>query len=159
MLNLVALTLALTLGASTALADDKTAIGALYDRWDSAVQSSSVEQYTAVLDENVRLILPGAADIQGRDNYGAFLQNVLPVADYKLSLVGPIEIEVFGDIAITEYHKKVEMTLHEAQEVTEPGALNADISINKYIDVLRRQTDGSWRVYRHAWTPSEHKPS
>ena len=159
MWRLVALLLALTPGASTALADDKTAIGALYDRWDIAVQSSSVEQYTAVLDEHVRLILPGAPDIQGRDNYGAFLQNVLPVADYKLSLVGPIDIEVFGDIAITEYHKKVEMTLHEAQKVSEPGALTADISINKYIDVLRRQSDGSWRVYRHAWTPSEHNPS
>jgi len=159
MSKLTALIDALAFGASAVWADDKADISALYDRWDSAVHSSSIEGYTAVLDQNVRLVLPGAPDIQGRDNYAAFLQNVLPIAVYRLELLGDIDIEVFGDLAITEYHKRVEMTLQDSKQVTEPGALNADISVNKYIDVLRRQDDGSWRVYRHAWTPSEQDPS
>jgi len=159
MIKIALALIVLAFNAVTVVADDKADIVALYDRWDSAVQASSIAGYTSVLDENVRLILPGAADVRGRDNYAAFLENVLPIATYTLELLGDIEIEVFGDVAISEYHKKVEMTLHGPEKVTEPGALTANISVNKYIDVLRRQDDGSWKVYRHAWTLSEHTGS
>ena len=141
--------------ATATNADDKTNILSLYDRWDSAVESSSIDGYAAVLDPDVRLILPGAPDVNGRENYAAFLENVLPIATYQLELVGAIDIVVIGDIALTEYHKRVKMTLLGPQTVTEPGALSSDVSVNKYIDVLRRHDDGSWKVYRHAWTPSE----
>ena len=142
--------------AAAASADDITDISDLYGRWDDAVQSSSIEGYIDVLDQRVRLILPGAPDVEGRDNYAAFLQNVLPVAAYRLELLGEIDIDVVGDIALVEYHKKIEMTLTSSQTITEPGALSSDVSVNKYIDVLRRQEDGGWKVYRHAWTPSEY---
>ena len=156
MISLLSLLFAGLVASTAVQADDEAAIRALYAQWDKAVAESSISGYTAVLDDNIRLVLPGAPDVVGRDNYAAFLENVLPVAQYTLTQLGDLQLTVIGDLALTEYHKRVEMQLNSDQGVSEPGALTANVSVNKYIDVLRRQADGSWRVYRHAWTASEH---
>lgn len=156
MISLLSVLFAGLFATAAVQADDEAAIRALYAQWDKAVAESSISGYTAVLDNNIRLVLPGAPDVVGRDNYAAFLENVLPVAQYTLTQLGDLQLTVIGDLALTEYHKRVEMQLNSDQGVSEPGALTANVSVNKYIDVLRRQADGSWRVYRHAWTASEH---
>jgi len=157
---LTALIAACDTSAPTDPEADVQAILDLYGRWDEAVEASSITGYTAVLDEEVRLVLPGAPDVVGRDNYAAFLGNVLPIAQYRLTTVGEIAVEILGDHALAEYHKQVDMALHDTDNsVSEAGALTATSSVNKYVDVLKRQDDGSWRVYQHAWTTSEHPVS
>lgn len=164
LLRLLSLPLFATLaGAGAVYADeaaDREAIVDLYTRWDSAVMASSIEGYKSVLDENVRLLLPGAPDMVGREAYGQFLTKVLPQASYKLTLMSPIDVQVLGDYALALYHKRVDMTLRDSSNaVVEPGAVTAQSSVNKYFDVLHRQPDGGWRIYRHAWTQSELQPA
>ena len=55
------------------------------------------------------------------------------------------EIFVQGDIAIRRYIGSSEAKFE--------GELELYSSNNRYIDILRRQADGEWRVIWHAWYP------
>lgn len=137
-------------------AADKAAIRDMYARWDTAVEAGSLEGYKAILDENVQLVLPGAPNKVGRENYAAFLSTVLPLASYDLTDMGEMEFVFMGDdYALVQYHKHIVLTLKDADNaIATPGAVSANISHNKYTDVLKRQADGSWKVFRHVWTDS-----
>jgi ketosteroid isomerase-like protein len=155
MLKTVALML-LTLGLhAVAQADDAAdvaAIDQLYADWRKAVESADIDGYVAVLDTNVRLLPPDAEAIVGAENYRHFLGPVFAGANYRIEVVrGPV-IEIHGDTALAEYDYVIHLALkNRNQGIRQDGALTAERTAARYIDVLRRHPDGQWRVYRHAW--------
>ena len=131
---------------------DVDRITALYADWREAVQTADIPRYVAVLDPEVRLIPPGAEDIVGAGGYGAFLEPVFRDADYEIEVVQPPQVEVLGDYALARYVYTIEISLKNPdQGIQQPGALTAARNHMKYFDVLRRQDDGGWRVWRHTW--------
>lgn len=130
--------------------DDIKAIQALYKTWDTAVQSGDRDTYVALLDENVRMIPPGAKDVIGKNAYAEFLIPVFEYGKYEIVPRGDLKIELLGDIALTRYDYIVNI-YEGADSIEQSGALNQESNDMKYFDVLRRQEDGTWKVLVHMW--------
>lgn len=124
----------------------------LFDKWDKAVESSDRDGYVDGLDENITLMPPGGLVIKGKENYREFLGPVFESATYKVENNSPKNIEIFEDIAIVHSHLTVYLTFLEgASSVASEGAIQNDVSEGKYLDVLRKQEDGSWKCLVHTW--------
>lgn len=154
-LVLAGLLMASTSAGGPVLADtesDVEAIDALYASWREAVESADIPGYVAVLHEDVRLLPPGAEPIVGAADYAEFLEPVFAAASYRIEVMRSPDIEVFGDVALAEYEYVIHLALKNVEVgVQQPGALTAERTSARYIDVLRRDTNGRWAVYRHAW--------
>ena len=137
---------------AAAAEEDVAAIETLYASWRKAVETGDIPGYVAVLHPDVRLLPPDAEAIVGAANYGKFLGPVFEAADYTIEVVRPAVIEVLGDVAISEYDYVIHLKLKDANKgVQQAGALTAERTSARYLDVLRRQPNGQWAVYRHAW--------
>lgn len=126
---------------------DVAAIRQLQADWNAAVEQGSIKGYLAVLDADVELMPTDAPAIRGRDNYGRFLQPVFKQDRYEVEVLAPSEIEVSGDIAYARY----DYIIHRFPS----GSDEPVSSRRKFLDVLRRQEDGSWRVLKHIWNYNE----
>jgi len=124
-------------------ADDKRAIQELYETRNVAVHSGDRDAYVATLDEDVRMVPPGAEDVIGRDAYAEFLIPVMEEGKFEIVPRGDLEITVLGDIALSRYDYIV--------KVYEDGAETQESTDMKYSDVLRRQEDGTWKILLHMW--------
>lgn len=139
---------------NTSRESDVKAIEGLYHTWNSAVETGSREKYLSILDDNIRMVPPGAQDIVGIKNYAQFLIPVFANAAYKITHIGALDIEFLGDdFAVARYDYIVDVTMESGVDVITDSDAALDLLSNnlKYNDVLRRQADGSWKVLRHMW--------
>ncbi|MBO6557104.1 MAG: DUF4440 domain-containing protein [Pseudomonadales bacterium] len=146
--------LALLVGAPSIAADgseEKAAIEQVYANWREAVETADIPGYVSVLASDVKLMPPDADAIVGKAGYGAFLVPVFAAATYDIDVIGDFEIDVFGDTAVAEYEYIIELSMKEGAEITEPGAITAARSHNRYFDVLRKNRAGEWEIWRHLW--------
>ena len=127
-------------------------IQALYQAWRDAVERSDIDGYVSLLHPNVRLLPPGAEPIEGADNYAAFLEPVFATATYEIDIVQLQEVDVLGNVAVAEYVYTIKLDLIDPHvEVNEPGALTANSTTARYFDVLLKDDEGQWSVWRHSW--------
>ena len=133
--------------------DDVQAIQALYQDYREAVEASSIDGYIAILDDEVRMLPPGAPAIQGAAAYRDFLAPVFATATYEIEIIEPPRVDLVGEgVAVSEYVYIVVLTLKDEDVgISEPGALTENRTTSRYFDVLRRNEDGAWRVWRHSW--------
>ena len=130
---------------------DNTSIKKLYETWHKAVESSNIDGYINSLDKNITLIPPGGPIISGVENYREFLGPVFKSATYKIE-DGEYDIEVIGDIAIVRSRQTVYLTFKDnANQIQSEGALQDNITTSDYLDILKRQEDGSWKCLVHTW--------
>ena len=130
---------------------DNSSIKKLYETWHKAVESSNIDGYINSLDKNITLIPPGGPVISGAENYREFLGPVFESATYKIQ-DGEYDIEVIGDIAIVRSRQTVYLTFKDnANKIQSDGALQDNITTSDYLDVLKRQEDGSWKCLVHTW--------
>ena len=73
--------------------------------------------------------------MEGRAAIAAWMQGLPPVKDFKLT---PVEIEGRGDLA----YVKGTFTM----SMVPPGAPGPITDVGKYIEIRRRQADGSWLI-------------
>ena len=133
-------------------AQDIKSIEKLYADWRVAVEQADIPAYVASLATDVRLLPPGAEPIIGSAGYGKFLEPVFASATYKIEVNQYPLIEVAGDFAVVEYIYTIHLSLKDPDSaINEPGALTASRTRARYFDVLRKQDDGQWRIWRHTW--------
>lgn len=142
------------MSASAESSAERRKIEKLYAEYREAVEASSLAGYLRVLHPDVRLLPPGAPAIDTAKRYGEFLQGVFGAATYRVEVLRAPEVSVLGDVALAEY----DYTIHLARKdpnvgVTEPGALTEAKTTSRYLDVLRRDASGEWRIWRHSWQP------
>lgn len=133
--------------ATPDVAADVAAIRQLQVDWNRAVEAGSVDGYAAVLDDNIELLPTDAPPLNGVENYRAMLDGVFTTDTFKIDVAVPSTIEVAGDIAWARY----DYIIHR----TPKGSDETISSYRKFMDVMRRQEDGSWRVYKHIWNYNE----
>lgn len=139
-------------GGSGESALEEAAIQKLYADWRVAVESGDIPAYLKALHPNVRLFPPGAAPILGSAGYGEFLVPVFASATYRIDVAKLQDVRVMGDTAIAEYEYVINIDLKDAESaITQPGALTAARNRARYFDVLRKQANGSWGIWRHLW--------
>jgi uncharacterized protein (TIGR02246 family) len=124
-------------------ARDVAAIRALQASWNAAVEASSVEGYLTVLDPEIELLPTDAPPIRGKEGYGAMLEGVFATDTFEIEVKDPGTVEVAGDWAWARY----DYVIHR----TPIGGDETFSSERKFLDIMRRQPDGSWGVYRHIW--------
>ena len=139
---------------------DKDAITELYSRWKTAVEDGDRASYVNVLDEQVTMIPPGATDIAGRDAYAKFLIPVFQHAEYRVESLGEIQIDLLGDYALARYDYIIYVSMAEGVgKITDnDAALDQLVNKVKYLDVLKRQDSGEWKVYKHMWNKAPEDP-
>jgi len=131
---------------------DVTEIEALYVTWREAVATADIPKYVSILDPEVRLIPPGAEVVDTKVNYEKFLQPVFKDATYRIQVDRYARVDVVGDYAVAEYDYTIYLTLKDTdQQITEPGALTASVNSARFFDVLRKNPEGRWKVWRHTW--------
>jgi ketosteroid isomerase-like protein len=122
---------------------------------DSQLAQQVITDRAAVdlLDENITMVPPGATDIVGREAYATFLIPVFENAEYKIESLGDIDIQIEGDIALARYDYIVYVSMKAgvANITDSAAALDQMVNKSKYLDVLKRQADGGWKVLRHMW--------
>ena len=133
--------------------EDLSAIRGLYSEWSKAVESGNRQKYVDLLDENIVLIAPGASDIVGKENYANFLAPVFDNATYKIEPLGGHDIELLGDYALVRYDYIIRVTIKQGVTAIKgsEAALTEMKNNSKYLDVLKRQETGEWKVFRHMW--------
>jgi uncharacterized protein (TIGR02246 family) len=129
--------------AAEQAAEDVAAIRALQLSWNDAVARSDVAGYLEVLDPEVELLPTDAPPIVGSAGYAAMLEGIFATDTFKIDVLSPSTIEVAGDWAWARY----DYVIHR----TPIGSEQTFSAERKFLDVLRRQADGSWGVYRHIW--------
>ena len=68
------------------------------------------------------------------------------VESWSLDYSDPV-IEVSGDLAVRTYSGTAKLVLEDSPD---PVTLRS-----KYLDVLKRQEDGSWKISIHTWGADE----
>lgn len=123
--------------------DDVQTIRALQEHWNAAVETSDIDGYLSILDPEIELLPTDAPPIVGKEAYRAMLEGVFATDTFRIDVLDTSAVEVAGDWAWSRY----DYVIHR----TPIGTDQTFSSRRKYLDILRRQDDGSWAVYKHIW--------
>jgi len=107
-----------------------------------------VDNYISFFHENAVILPPGQAPIKGieeiREFYSVFEEVFIPSFDLVYS---ERKFKVEDSLAVRRYEGYAEIPLQDGNDTL--------ISNNKYIDLLTKQSDGSWKIIWHMWNENE----
>jgi uncharacterized protein (TIGR02246 family) len=129
-------------GAAGLSEEDMAAIQAVTEAWESACNANDAHALAALYSEDAMLAPPNEPLMQGRQRIEAFFAASPKFSDVKLENV---EVRGSGDLAYVAgiYMLKVHI----------PG-LGPIEDTGKYLDVRRKQEDGSWLIVADAYNTS-----
>lgn len=104
--------------------------------------SAIAEHFT----EDAVLMPPGSSSMVGRDAVEAYYQAIFDEFHTELES-GYKEVEVSGKLAYGRGYAKVKLTPKAGGETTSSEA--------EYINILKKQPDGSWKTTHDIWNGSE----
>lgn len=123
-------------------AADKAAVDAVRNHEQAALNAGNIDSLLLVYADDIDMMAPGAPAARGvaavRELSTTMLADGTPSVSYTSS-----SVEIAGDIAIDRYTGTFTMTPKAGGPAT-----NETI---KGIHVLRRQTDGGWKIIQDVW--------
>jgi uncharacterized protein (TIGR02246 family) len=126
-------------------AQDEAAIRAVDAEWARAATAGDGKALTALYSSDATLLPPGEAIVKGE-----------AVAKYNNTMLndfsGPTEltttaVEGRGDLAYAVGIYRATLTPKKA------GAKPLPTDVGKYLEVLKKQADGSWKIVYDMWNP------
>jgi len=114
------------------LSEDFAAIEAQTKNYFEAVQAGDWAGVMAIYAEDAVLMPPNSPTIEGRANVQAFFDAFPPLSNFSMKIV---EIEGQGDIAYVRGTYTMTLTPEGGEAITDFG---------KYIEIRKKQLDGSW---------------
>ena len=145
----MAMALLMGCGASSPVpknAADVTAIRVVSDARAEAFRQGDAAGIARHFTEDGLLMAPGAPTQQGREAVRAYYQSIFD--QYHAALdSGYDEVEVGGDMAYGRGFAKVTLTPKAGGPTTTSTA--------KYINILKRQADGTWKNTHDIWNGNE----
>lgn len=141
--SVLALLMSATRAAYSQSDGDTAAIRKLYREWPRTVEAADPDRYILFLDDSVTLFIPGAPVIRGRESYRDALEPLFENATYRVELSPPSMLEIAGSWAFAHYAGSITTIPKDGKP--------SSTAFNRYIDILRRQPNGEWRVYVHSW--------
>ena len=130
--------------AHGASAQDLAAISRLHEAYVLAHNDADVSRMAALFTEDSVLMPTDEPAITGRGEIGAHYEEFFDQTPSKI-LLRPIETRVAGDWAF----ERLEMT------VTMPSGENVMEAKVKYLWILEKQKDGSWKIARAIYNLDE----
>lgn len=140
-----------THGAESAVVSNDTqqdvaAIRAVSDARAEAFRRGDSAAIAAQFTADGFLMAPGSSTKQGREAVRAYYQSIFEEFDAGLES-GYDEVSVSGDLAYGRGFAKVTLRPKTG------GAIA--VSTAKYLNILRRQADGSWKTTHDIWNGNE----
>lgn len=127
-------------------ADDIAAIKALSAARAKAFSEGKSDIIAAAFTENGLLMAPGNRSQTGREAVRQYYQGIFD--QYRTSLEsGYDEVQVSGDLAYGIGFASVKLVPYNGGDTLRSTA--------KYINILRRQDDGSWLTTHDIWNENE----
>ena len=122
-------------------AADVEAIKAAFTGWVKVAEAGDAQGYGRFITDDAIFLGPGSAPIAGKDTLIPWLAGWFAEWQFSFPEWNTEEVIVAGDIAIHRYSGVATLTPKRGGEAT--------VADRKYIDILRREADGQWRVARH----------
>ena len=125
-------------GPKRDVAADTTAIDALLDRNIAAWNSNDAAAVTATFADDAILMEPDLAAIEGKQAIQTWYEAFLKENAVKCAIT-PLETQVAGDWAYVRGNYTSIFTPKSGKSMGVSG---------KYLDIVKRQPDGSWKIHR-----------
>jgi uncharacterized protein (TIGR02246 family) len=114
-----------------------------------AFNNSDAKTIASYFTDDCVLMAPDKPASKGRERVRAYYQSIFDAFTPKLKS-GYDEVSVSGDLAYGRGTATVALTPKNGGPVT--------VSTAKYLNILRRQSDGSWRTTHDIWNSNEPSP-
>jgi len=125
---------------------DIAAIKELYNQATLACSTGDAELYLSIFTEDAVVMPPGFPAAMGKEELRPMIEGLFGLFDLELPYTVE-EVEVIGDWAFARSSWQYSMTPKEGGETTtSPG---------KQLDNLKRQSDGSWKIYIQCYNYNE----
>ena len=106
-----------------------------------------IDTYLSYFASDAVLLPPDLPAIEGKEAALAFYNSVFEtVTTWRLDYSEPL-IDLAGDLATRRYSGTAEITFGANDE--------SIVSKTKYLDILKRQPDGTWKISIHTWVANE----
>ncbi len=121
----------------TRAADEKT-IRDMEAAWGKQYSSKDVDKVMAHYADDASALMPNIPIRTGKDSIRAIFKDLLADPNFALDIqTGKVEVAKSGDVAYSQGTYTFVATGAKKKPVTEKG---------KYIEVYKKQADGSWKV-------------
>jgi uncharacterized protein (TIGR02246 family) len=113
------------------------------------VTTTLARDYNAWIElftEDAVIMPPNTTILEGREAIRADAEAYPPFTSFTIT---PLEIDGLGDLAFARGTFSYTWAPEDADPITESG---------KYIEIWRKQTDGSWRLIRDIWNSDQPLP-
>jgi len=121
---------------------DIAAINELYKQATLACSKGDVELYLSLFTEDAVVMATEFPALIGKEKLRPVFEGLFSLFNLELPYTVN-EVKVHGDWAFARSSFNYSMTLKEGGETT--------TRTGKELDILKRQTDGSWKIYRECW--------
>jgi uncharacterized protein (TIGR02246 family) len=127
--------------------DEVAAINAFYGKWSEALATRGAEGYASFFVADGAVLPPDGPAIEGRDAIRKWIQKVLDESSVKDARL------TWGPLHMTSGMAVRRFTL-SGQRVPKAGGDPVRFN-NKYVDVIQKQADGSWKFILRMWSNNE----
>ncbi|UCH14828.1 MAG: SgcJ/EcaC family oxidoreductase [Bacteroidales bacterium] len=118
---------------------DIAAINELYNNYIQCVNTDDLDNFMSTWADDAIRMEPGTPKIVGKENIRARFEPIFEQFTNKMVLIGEPKVQVSGDMAFGYGEVTLTSTPKEEGPVRQ-----TDI---KWLDCLKKQADGSWKVY------------
>ena len=122
--------------------DDEADIAVIkeqYDQYLLYVNTGDLDPFISLWADDATRMEPGTPAIVGKENIRAHFMDIFGLFNHKMIMIGEAEVQVSGDRAFAFGTVTLSSTPKEGGET-----IQTDI---KWLDGLKRQADGSWKIY------------
>lgn len=142
----MALSASSTIIAQTTMEQDKAAITAVSKARAAAFNAMNAENIAVHFTEDGALMAPGMQVVTGRKAVAAYYQTIFDAFDVVLDSFYE-EVEVSGDMAYGRGEAIV--------TATDRKYGTTSVAKSKYLNILKRQKDGSWETTHDIWNSND----
>lgn len=115
-------------------------------QWEEAANTGQVERLIEVYSPDAVILPPGGPTIEGSETIRELFRQEFERFDTKIAFTTQ-EIEIEGDMAFRRGRYVWRGTPRGSGQTIE--------TTNKFLEVWKRQPDGSWRIAVDMWNPAE----
>ena len=117
---------------------DVAQIYSLWKKYADAANEGDMEGWIALWIEDAIQMPPGAPRRVGRTEIRRAMQPVFERSRTSRMIIEPEEVRILGDLAYSHGTYALEMVPKQGGE--------AEICSGKFLDILEKQVDGSWKI-------------
>ncbi len=129
---------------------DVAAINSVLDQYASSINAGDVDQWISLWADEAIQMAPDAPAVIGKEQIRAKYESILPQFIFKMAITNE-EVRVAGDWAFSTGTYTASITPKAGGETTEIAG--------KYLTILERQADGSWKISRDCFNSNVPPPA